>query len=349
MHNKTLVLLTVFLLVCFTAVVFAASKDRNTSLSNKAFADPSQRTDMPEEWVKQRIRYERESVGADLTIVLDQDIYHTFLPIIQRFGREHNLKIAAKEGTCGIAAGMLSRKTVDMGGFCCPPGMEDRLPGLKFHTIGIVAKALLVHQDNPVDNVTIGEAKDIFRGKIVRWSEIKTGKGKPGPDWTIRPIGRFHCKARPGHWYLLLPDERMFSPLLHEVGSIPDMISQVSANREAIGWEVLSMVEHYKSIGKVKPLRINGYLPTDKTALISKKYPLYRTYNVTTWTGKKVENVHAGELVEYLMKEAGKIDSHYGFVPSQMLKNAGWKYKDNELIGEPQGIIIPHMKRQNRG
>jgi ABC-type phosphate transport system substrate-binding protein len=67
---------------------------------------------------------------------------------------------------------------------------------------------------------------------------------------------------------------------------MPDMIAQVSSNKGAIGWEVLGMVEHYRNIGKVKPLRINGYSPTDVDAIAAKKYPFYRTYNITTWEGK---------------------------------------------------------------
>jgi len=313
----------------------STADDKLKGLYDKAFSDPSQGTPMPEEWVNKPVIYEKESEGSDVTLVLDQDVYHTLLPIIQRFGKEQKLKIAVKEGTCGIAAGMLSRKSIDIGGFCCPAGKEDRLPGIKFHTLGIVAKAILVNAENSVDSVSIEQARNIFRGKIVKWSAIKDDKGEPGPDRTIRAIGRFHCKARPGHWYLLLPDEKMFSPMLSEVGSIPDMISKIGADREAIGWEVLSMVEHYRNLGKVKPLKINGYKPTDQSALISGKYPLYRTYNLTTWEGKAGSNRKAQELVAYLMKEVEHIDSKFGFVSSFKLKKAGWKFKEEELVGEP--------------
>ena len=123
--------------------------------------------------------------------------------------------------------------------------------------------------------------------------------------------------------------------MLSEVGSIPDMISKVGADRNAIGWEVLSMAEHYRNLGKVKPLRINGYKPTDKAALISRKYPLYRTYNLTTWESKGNANPNAQKLVTYLRKEVERLDSKFGFVPSSKLKKAGWKFKGEELVGEP--------------
>jgi ABC-type phosphate transport system substrate-binding protein len=134
---------------------------------------------------------------------------------------------------------------------------------------------------------------------------------------------------------LLLDNEDRFSPRLSEVGSMPDMIAQVSANKGAIGWEVLGMVEHYRNIGKVKPLRINGYSPTDVDAIAAKKYPFYRTYNITTWEGKGVENPRARALVDYLMKEADNLGPGLGFVPATKLRKAGWKFKEDELIGEP--------------
>jgi ABC-type phosphate transport system substrate-binding protein len=307
-----------------------------TDFRGEPFTDPSKIFPMPEEWVKRPIKYEDWVRKADLVIIPDQDVYHILLPVINKYAKDNNLNIVVKEGTCGIAAGALAKKTIDIGGFCCPAGKEDRLPGLKFHTIGVVAKAFLVNPQNPVDNLSMKQLTDIFRGKIYKWSEIKTSQGKPGPDWNIRPIGRFHCQARPGHWLLLLKSEDMYSPRLYGVGSIPDMISQVVHNKDAIGWEVLGMAEHYKKLGNVKPVKINGYSPTDLDAIAALKYPIYRTYQFSTWEGKGVANPHAQKLIDFLIKEVEKIDSRYGFVPVSKLKKAGWKFKGSELIGEPK-------------
>lgn len=305
-------------------------------LSDKAFTDPSYKVEMPGEWIEKPVKYEDFAKDADIAIALEQDLYQAIIHIIQKYAKDNNLKIAIKEGTCGIAAGMLSRKTIDMGGFCCPAGKEDRLPGLRFHTLGIAAKAILIYPDNPINNITEKEARDIFAGKIYRWSELKTDKGQQGPDWAVKTIGRFHCKKRPGHWRLILDNENLFSTRLEEVGAIPDMIAKVAAQKEAIGWEVLGMVEYYKNMGKVKPLKINGHYPTDAGAIASKKYPFYRTYNITTWEGKGLINPHVQKLVNYLLKEVERLDPKLGFVPSSRLKKTGWKFKENELTGEPK-------------
>lgn len=342
---KSMWLLTVWCMACLAlcAVMFAGAaggaggaEKQSKSIENRAFTDPLQQTKMPPEWVNKPIKYEQETGDADIAVSLEQDVYQLILPIIERYGKENKLKIAVKKGTCGIAAGMLSRKSADIGGFCCPAGREDRLPGIKFHTIGIVAKVLFVHPENTVEGVTMEQARDIFRGRIARWSELKDGKGRPGPEWPIRTIGRFHCKNRPGHWYLLLPDDKMFSPKLHEVGSIPDMISQIASSKQAIGWEVIGMAELYKNLGGVKALKINGYSPAEQAAVASKKYPIYRTYNLTTWEGRTVENAKAQRLVQYIIKEAEKLDPKSGFAPVSKLRKAGWKFRGDELTGEPK-------------
>jgi phosphate transport system substrate-binding protein len=338
LKNHSTLIMRMLLFMALLAGAAAIAHDADDRLRGETFTDPSKQFPMPGDWVDKRIVYDREAerADADLAIVMDQDIYYTLLPIIRKFGKDNNLKIFVKEGTCGIAAGMLGKKSVDMGGFCCPPGAEDRLPGVRFHTMGIVATAFFVHPNNPVDNVTSAQLRDIYRGKIFRWSEIKTSRGVPGPDLAVKAIGRLHCQKRPGHWRQILDTDKEFSPRLHEVGSIPDMIAQVASSRDAIGWEVLTMVEKYRDKGVVKPLRIDGFLPSDSSALAALRYPFYRTYSLSTWVGKNVENKRADQLVEYMKKEFERLNADkYGFVSQDRLRNAGWKFKGDELIGEP--------------
>lgn len=333
---------TIFLYMAIAAalviafLLLTAGAEDLKSLRGVVFSDPSKTMTMEKEWIRKPVKHEKDAGNADLVVVMDQDIYFTLSPLMQKFGRDNNLKILIKEGTCGIAEGMLAAKTADMGGLCCPPGKQDRLPGLQFHTVGIVAKAFLVHPDNPVDNVSSAQLRQIYSGKIYRWSEIKTASGRRGPDLEIRAIGRLHCAKRPGHWRQLLDNEDKFGARLHEVGSIPDMIAQVSASKDAIGWEVLTMAEKYKDMGRVKPLKIDGYRPNDSKALSSLKYPFYRTYTVTTWEVKGVENKYAGKLVDYMKKEFEKLDpDKFGFVSADRLRKAGWKFSGDELVGEP--------------
>ncbi len=328
----TYIIISVFII--FSPVVHAA-QDLDP-LTGPAFTDPSVVFKMPPKWAEKPIKYEEWAGDAEIAVALEQDVYRMLVPLIEKYGKKNRVKIAVKEGTCGISAGMLSRKVVDIGGFCCPPSREDRLPGLKYHTLGIVAKAFLVHPDNPVNDLSTAELRDIFRGKIHLWSELEKKDGREGPPLAIKPVARFHCPLRPGHWRLLLNNEDLFSPRLYEVGSMPDMIASVATNKGAIGWETLGMVEHYRNMGKVKPLRIDGHAPGDSAALAANEYPFYRTYNITTWEGKSVENEKAKALVEYLLSAVEEINrAASGLAPASELRKAGWKFQGDELVGEP--------------
>jgi hypothetical protein len=333
---RLLLPLLLFSLFIISDVFTEVSLSELRALAGPPFTDPSEIMEMPDEWKIQPVRYDASVGEVDLVVSLDQQMYQAFRPIIQEFARERNLKIVVNKGTCGISSGMLSRKAIDIGGFCCPPGVTDRLPGLRFHTLGISALALIVHPDNPVDNLTIDQARQIFMGEIYRWSEIKIADGKQGPNLPIQPIGRLHCKQRPGHWRLLLDNEDLFSPLIIEVGAIPDMILQVSTNIRSIGYETLWMVRLLASKSKVKVLKINGHDPSDPVNLLAGRYPLYRVYNLTTWEDKGVANPLARELVDYLLNQVKYLDRKFGLIPAYRLREAGWKFMGNELIGEPE-------------
>lgn len=256
------------------AILFWSTVKAERPLRGPAFSDLSKIQEMPEEWKKKPIKYDKENEGADIVLSLDQQMYPSLLSVVQKYAKEHNLRIFINEATCGISAGALERKSADIGGFCCPPTLTDRLPGIKFHSVGISSLALFVHPTNTIDNLTLEEARKIFMGEIKNWSEIKTPDGKRGPDIPIKVIGRLHCKARPSDWRLLLHNEDLFSPTMTEVGTIPDMISQVAQNPAAIGHEVILSAILHKDKGEVKVLKINGYSPYAPEALLQGKYPL---------------------------------------------------------------------------
>ncbi|MEE8328597.1 MAG: substrate-binding domain-containing protein [Thermodesulfovibrionia bacterium] len=337
-RRKTLVYISISFFLTASLLVFSTAKAEHplNGLEGEAFSDPSKQIQMPEEWIKKPVIYDKDNQGADLVISFNQQIYHTFLPLINDYAKKYGLNIKISEGTCGNSAGVLSNKSADMAMFCCPPGENDRLPGLIFHTMGVTPIALLVHPDNPIENVTFKQAQDIFSGEIHKWSELRDASGQPGPNLLVRPVGRLHCKKRPGHWKLLLDNIDLFSPRLSEVGAIPDMIAVLFSDQSAIGYETLWMAHYkYKQRGKVKALKIDGLAPDELEHLISGKYPLYRVFSITIWGGKGLANPHAQKLVDYLLEKIEQLESKLGIIPASRLRKAGWKFKGNELVGKP--------------
>jgi hypothetical protein len=241
-NNSALFLrmLLFMVLLASTVATVAISHDADNNLRGETFTDPSKQFPMPGDWIDKSIVYEREAerVDADLSIVMDQDIYYTLLPIIRKFGKDNNLKIFVKEGTCGIAAGMLGKNPWTWAGSaaCRAPKTVCRVcvshdghRGHSFlcssgqsggHCFLVTAPRYIPRQVVP----------------LVRDQNVARHSG-PGLDDQRHRQASLSAAARP-----LAPGVRFrhgVQPRLHEVGSIPDD-RQVASSRNAIGWEVLT-------------------------------------------------------------------------------------------------------------
>ena len=270
---------------------------QDDALSGPAFSAPGANPTLkPAGWEQQPVIHPPEAGEVDLAVTLDQQIHDMLLPEVQAFAREQGITIAINRGTCGVSATQLGKKQADVGGFCCPPGVDDRLPGLRYHTLGIGAIALLIHPDNPLESLTRGDARKVFGWHLRRWNELPSVTDF---DQAITPITRLHCKSRPGHWTLLLRDESLFSPTIQDAGSIGYLIGQVARYPDAIGYETLFWVDHHGQA--VKALRVDDIAPSDLDALAAGAYPFFRTFNLTTWQDAGAKPL-AQALTDHLMR-----------------------------------------------
>lgn len=310
----------------FLFQVHAAHDDNPDRLGGKPFGDPAAVQEMSKEWQDRPIEYTPGIGAVDLVVTVSQQFYAFMAPLIERYAREQGVKIVVQNGTCGISAGDLAKKKVDMAGFCCPPAKSDRLPGLRFHTIGIHPISILVHPDNPINDLSFVEIRKIFMGEFTRWSELGW------KDMPIQAIGRLHCKKRPGHWRLLLDNDDLFSPNLREVGAINDMLSLVATVPGSIGYEVLMTSTQWQ----VKALKIDGRAPGELEHLLNGRYPLYRILYITTWESPNLKNPLADKLVDFIIEKTEEVGRDYDVIPVSSLKKAGWKFKGSELVGQPE-------------
>lgn len=321
----------VYLSFLFSGAVLASE------YGTSAFGNPDDVVNMSDAWKQNKIVYDEKLGGADLVVSLGQHTYPAFREFVADFAERNGKKIVIQEGTCGVSAKKLSKKMIDIGAFCCPPGKTDRLPGMEFHTIGIAPLALITNTSNSISEVSSSDAKDIFSGKSIKWSDVPVDNKIQLPEKNIKPVVRLHCKKRPGHWRHILDNENEFSLGIHEVGVIPDMINAVSNNREAIGYETLFMLDVHRKNGEVKALSIDGHHPSDLKYLLSANYPYYRSFSLTTWTEKHTENQLSQKLIDSIKKHIEEQGERYGMISSAELRRAGWKFTKNELTGEPDG------------
>ncbi len=318
-----------FSLALFVVLLFPSPSSGDQELRGPAFSDPSIIHVPDAQWADKPIKYSEDNADADLVIDMNQQLYPFLLPAVEEFARKEKIEVKVFEGTCGKAAGRLNRKEIDVGGFCCPPGELDRLPGLRFHTLGISPLAILVNGGNRVDDITLAQARQIFQGLTTSWAALG------GTNNPIRMIASLHCAKRPGHWRLLLDNEDLFSTNFLEVGDMPDQIRLISSTPSAIGYETLWVTSRFSEEAAVKALKLNGIHPSDLHSLEEGSYPIYRVFNVTTWQGDGLSNSYAEKLVDLLMRKVEEIGPAYGLVSADRLRKAGWKFEGAELVGEP--------------
>ena len=78
--------------------------------------------------------------------------------------------------------------------------------------------------------------------------------------------------------------------------------------------------------------------------MLSGKYPLYRSYSLTTWKSNAgntnvKSKLLAKNLVKYLQQHIEKVHTDLSYIPPSQLRRAGWKFQGDELIGEPSTDI----------
>ena len=326
--------LTIALSCTITGWAIAASTDLDKLLRGEAFTDPTYVASMPADWQEQAVQYDRAVKNADLVISLGQQTFPALNATVNQFARQHGLNIVIQSGTCGISAGKLLRKTIDSGTFCCPPGKNDRMPGLEFHTIAISPIAIIVNSKNPLQDISLDQARKVFQGLIRNWPVLLSDKTFSD---TLTPVGRLHCKTRPGHWTGLLRNQDLFGPNLIEKGVIPDLIAMVAREKNTISIETPFMVQNYAPPNSVKLLSLNGVSPLQLDKLARAQYPLYRTYSLSTWSNNTVQKKHVLALIRYLEKHIEEHSQQYSMIPASTLRKNGWRFKQDELIAEPDG------------
>lgn len=334
MRVSGLVWVMVAMVCCLSSsMADAAERAALEEMSAPEFSDPAIKSQRPQVWQARPILYDSWGQKADVAVTLDQHQYAALKETIQTFTMKSGLRVAVVEGTCGTSEAMLEKKQVDIAGFCCPPATTDRLPGIRFHTLGISALAILVHHGNPVKSLTVEEVRGIFSGRITHWSQVGSVQELGGWDFPIRPIGRLHCKTRPGHWRAVLPDENDFSAQLVEVGTVPDMISSIAGSQGSIGYEILWNRERFDRGGLVKAVSVGGVSPEDDQALAEGRYPFYRVSTISSWETPGTKNKAAASLVAYLRENVPILKNNYRIVSSEWLQKNGWRFEGDELVG----------------
>src|SRR5687767_9914740 len=238
----------------------------------------------------------------------------------ERYQSEHqDIRISVTGGGSGTGIASLINGTVDIANSSRQIKQEeiDEAKSKGTDPIEFIiardAIAVIVHPDNPVNELTLQQISDIYSGKITNWMDVG------GED---RPIVKLSRETNSGtHVYFLetvlrlgnSEDKTLFSMDTLLLPSSEGIIAELRQNPNAIGYDGLGYVpKDLKVIGIAKEEGGSYVLPSIAT-VNDKSYPIARDLYMYT-DGEPI-----GIIKEYLdwilSPEAQEIVAELGFVP----------------------------------
>lgn len=181
------------------------------------------------------------------------------------------------------------------------------------HVVARDAIAVIVHPDNPINQLTLKQISDIYKGRINNWQELG------GDD---RPIVRLSRETNSGtHVYFLeevirlgnSEDKTIFSANTLLLPSSEGIIAEVRANPNAIGYDGLGYVtEEVKVLAIAKDENSEFIKPTLQT-VNDNLYAISRDLYIYT---NGTPESYLKDYLDWILSDEGQdIVSELGFIP----------------------------------
>ena len=173
---------------------------------------------------------------------------------------------------------------------------------------------MIVNTDNPVQNLSTDQLRDIYAGKITNWSQVG------GDDLTIQLVNRDEASGTREAFKSIVMGGVSFdrrAAVLSGTGQVRDVVSRSAG---AIGYISLGFVESKFAETAVRAISVNRIEPSEKT-IASGGYPISRDLYFYV---KGTPTPEAQAYIDYVTSE--KMDSivrDAGFIPVTDDESAG--------------------------
>ena len=144
--------------------------------------------------------------------------------------------------------------------------------------LALDAFVFVVNEDNPVDSITVEEARKIYSGQITNWSQLG------GEDREIIPLQRNpEAGSQSLMEKLVMRGTPMLEPkkeyLADSMGELMEFVRGYDDSPGAIGYSVYYYAREMRAARGLKLLRVDGVEP-EPSAIRSGQYPLTNPYYV---------------------------------------------------------------------
>jgi len=165
------------------------------------------------------------------------------------------------------------------------------------------AFVFVVNEKNPVDSITVEEARRIYTGEIANWSELG------GEDIPIIPFQR---NAEAGSQTLMEKHVMQGTPMMDaptdyiiaSMGGLMEAVKSYDNSAGAIGYSVYYYAEEMKAAQGLKLLKLEGVEPNPET-IRSGEYPIVNPKYVVI-SAEAAEDSPTRRLYDWLLSQEGQ-------------------------------------------
>jgi phosphate transport system substrate-binding protein len=197
---------------------------------------------------------------------------------------------------------------IDLGAISRGFEAEEKSLGVLYTEFARDGLAFVTHKDVPVRDIASQSLRDIYAGKITKWSQI----GVNGlPDDTMVVIDRpGHSSAKIVLMGPLFPKDMAFGSTLIMIERAPDANDALAKTPSAVGYTSLGAIQMEKL--PLNVLMVDGVAPTEES-IRSDRYPYYRPLALAHRPQAKPE---VTAFIAFIRSPEGrKIIADNGFVP----------------------------------
>ena len=257
--------------------------------------------------------------------------------IAKAFEKKTGVKIVLKGGGATRGIREVSNGTRDLGGACRHTlstggalGSNPKERRVRMDPVAWDALVVLVHKDNPVDNITMSQLRQVYLGKITNWKQLG---GKDAPiDLYVRK-GKISGVGRTIRELIFADYDKEFTSrakVVKSSGPLEKAIASTAVN----GFAISGVSSARKR--NVKLLKINGKYPSYAN-IKNGDYLLYRPLYLVTNLENTDADVHA--FTDFVHSEqAQKIMRKNGTVPYEDAIGLWLKYLDSVRRAQERGL-----------
>lgn len=204
-----------------------------------------------------------------------------------------NIKVFVQGGgsSAGVTAVGMGTADIGMSSANLTASQLSLYPNLKPVPIAVDGIAIIVNPQNPVNNLTLNQVRDIFSGSISNWNQVG------GPNQKINIVNReAGSGTRDGMQKIVLKGSRFSSGGITQ-SATGAVRSYIAGDPNAIGYISFAEVDN-----SVKTPGINGAIPS-YNAIANGTYPIQRDLLLVT-NGDPSGNAKA--FIDFTLSPAGQ-------------------------------------------